>query len=117
MILNNSFRQHIFDTVTTTIKSHLSTYKQNTQITKNSEFDWDLDMSNLGISFLINDLERKTLLDLDVQFSQVVTVGDICNLIEQRFQQINRKQLLSKINSLPLKIETFMPFVLKNNQK
>ena len=110
---NKAFQQHIFNTVVALAEQYLTNDKKTKNITKNSYFDNDLDISVFGLCFLIKDLEEETLLNLDAPLSRVATVGDVCDLITERIQQANKQELISKLNSMPLQVKILESIKIK----
>lgn len=99
-----AFQQHVFNTVVSFTRQYLTCDKNTKNINKDSYFDDDLDISTFGLCFLLQDLEEKTLLNLDTPLSRIATVGDVCDLIIERIQQANKQELIAKVNSIPLKV-------------
>jgi hypothetical protein len=61
-------------------------------------------MGPWAMGFLIEDLEKMTLLDLDtgVKMDDLYTIGDICNLITDRLQKSNKTDMLRKVSKMSL---------------
>jgi len=95
---------HIFNLVTETIRSSLTSNLKNMMMSRQTQIEYNLDMGPWALSFLMQDLEQKTLLDLDtgVKLEDLYTVGDICNLISDRLQKSNKPELLRKVSQISL---------------
>ena len=112
-LYSEAFHKHVFDTVVQHIKYY--TTRKNITITPDSQLDGDLDMSIFGVSFLLDDLEKITLLNLDTTFDRISTAGDICKLIEERLHA-NTQTIAYKINALPLKVNALEILKIKNQK-
>ena len=89
---------YIFNYVSDAIRQELSTSLQNVAINRNTQIEWHLDMGPMALAFFIEDLEKKTLLDLNVQLDNLYTVGDVCNLVAERLQTANKLKLVQQIS-------------------
>lgn len=112
-LYTEAFHKHVFNTVVEHIKPY--TTRKNITITPDSQLDGDLDMSIFGVSFLIDDLEKITLLNLDTTFDRLSTAGDVCRLIEERLHA-NTQTIAYKINALPLKVNALEILKIKNQK-
>lgn len=94
---------YIFNYVTDAIRQELPTNLRNVAINRNTQIEWNLDMGPLALAFFIEDLEKKTFLDLlNTNLEDLYTVGDICNLIAERLKISNKPELLRKVSKLSL---------------
>ena len=109
MVENILTQENIFNVVIDAIHRVSPHTKALKNITKITRLDEDLDIQHYAVSLLVIVLEKMTHLDLDTQISSLWTVGDICNLIEQR--QNDKQKSLQKIFQ-----DKVLPFVSINKQ-
>lgn len=96
---NNSFRQNVLDTVIKTLHYEEPHTQRYPQITEATRFDEDLDIEHIAMCFFLCTLEDVTLLDLDtnVNVDSLWTVGDLCDLVEKRFNEADKCLLMHKL--------------------
>ena len=90
---------YIFNYISDAIRQELPTNLRNVAINRNTQIEWNLDMGPLALAFFIEDLEKKTFLDLlNTNLEDLYTVGDICNLVTERLKTANKLELVQKIS-------------------
>lgn len=94
---NISFRQNVLDTVVKTLHFEEPRTKSFQPITETTRLDEDLDLQCWGVCFFINTLEEVTLLDLDITLNDLNTIGDVCDLVENRFKSADKRLLMHKV--------------------
>ncbi len=93
---NISFRQNVLNTVVQTLHYEEPRTRSFQPITEITRLDEDLDLQCWSIAFFINALEEVTQLNLDTLLSDLNTIGDICDLVEQRFKSADKRLLMHK---------------------
>lgn len=95
---------YIFNMVTDTIRASITPNLKNMMMSRTTQMEYNLEMGPWAMGFLMQDLEKMTLLDLDtgVKMDDLYTVGDICNLITDRLQKSNKADMLRKVSKMAL---------------
>lgn len=105
-------RAYIFNYVTDAIRQELPTNLRNVAINRNTQIEWNLDMGPMALAFFIEDLEKKTFLDLNVQLDSLYTVDDVCNLVAERLKTANKLELVQKISKNSLQHYLMQPLAV-----
>lgn len=105
-------RAYIFNYVTDAIRQELPTNLRNVAINRNTQIEWNLDMGPMALAFFIEDLEKKTFLDLNVQLESLYTVDDICNLVAERLKTANKLELVQQISKNSLQHYLMQPLAV-----
>ena len=73
-----------------------SKIKDPKQLNLDTEFNYHLDLTSLDIAEILISIEKQTGLDLDCNTSDIVSLGNVCHLIQKRAAFAAIKTLLSK---------------------
>ena len=95
---------YVFNIVTNKIRESITPNLRNMMLSRTTQMEYNLEMGPWAMGFLIEDLEKMTLLDLDtgVKMDDLYTIGDICNLITDRLQKSNKADMLRKVSKMSL---------------
>jgi hypothetical protein len=97
-------KSHVFNMVTDKIRESITPNLKNMVMSRTTQMEYNLEMGPWAMGFLMEDLEKMTLLDLDtdVIIDDLYTIGDICNLITDRLQKANKADMLRKVSNISL---------------